>query len=828
MDGERDLLEEARRVLAARFGHDTFLHGQEQALASVFSGRNLLVVMPTGSGKSLIYQLPALLETGLTIVVSPLISLMKDQVDELSRLRVPATAVNSSLDREEQRARLAGCARGDFKLLYIAPERCRDAGFLAMLERVEVSRLAVDEAHCISEWGHDFRPDYRRLRQFRERMGRPSTIALTATATARVRGDIVASLGLDAGATDVHVHGFDRPNLVLSVYPAANDSKKIAYLSWFLGRNEGPGIIYAGTRKNTEDIATGLKDVEPSIVSYHAGMEPDARDAAQEAFLSGRARVVAATSAFGMGIDKRDVRFVVHYNYPGSVEQYYQEIGRAGRDGLDSECVLLYSSSDKGLREFFIDVGYPGRNQVESVWNALWSIDENPVLLTYKEIADECDERLGEGQVGSAVRMLQAAGVVKAFEGEPRVAVTLDRPYAEIKPSVRGPLQTKVLEALASSFDLEEPGRYELGISRLASDAGISSEQARRALAALRDSGVASYEAPFRGRGVEKLAGRPVPFASIDIDWPRHETMRGLEEEKLRAMERFINGPGCRRGYILSYFGEQESFKCGKCDNCARRTAGQTGRVGVLEREPEVALPVLACVRFTRFPIGKGRTADVVTGSRNKQLLEWKLDRNPAYGLVKRKTGHVKDVIERLIVEGYLGLAGESGFPVMELTESGREATAGITRARLEGLARSGESKREGDDEASGPRGRARSSGARARTDAYGAGRRRTVRGTYASRDTEVIHTVLRCVDELPFALGVTKLAAVLTGSRAAWISRSGIDELETYAALDATQERVREVVRSMMDEGLLAASGSAERPTLELTPRGRAELSRQ
>ncbi|MBU1944012.1 MAG: RecQ family ATP-dependent DNA helicase [Actinobacteria bacterium] len=805
----RTSLAEARTVLADRFGYDAFLEGQEEALSSVFAGRNLLVVMPTGSGKSLIYQLPAVLEQGLTIVVSPLISLMKDQVDELLRIGIPATAVNSSLDRAEQGARLAACARGEVKLLYIAPERCRDPGFLARLERIEVARLAVDEAHCISEWGHDFRPDYRRLAAFREHIGCPPTTALTATATARVRSDIVASLGLDAAATDVHVHGFDRPNLVLSVYPAANDSKKIAYLSWFLMKHKGSGIIYAGTRKTTEEIVNQLNDRESPIVAYHAGMEPDARVRAQEAFQSGRARVVVATSAFGMGIDKPDVRFVVHYNYPGLVEQYYQEIGRAGRDGFDSECVLLYSSSDKGLREFFIKLAYPDRKQVESVWNTLCGLDENPVLMTHKEIAGVCDERVNEGQVGSAIRMLQDAGVVKAFEGEPGIAVSLDRPYGEIRPSVRGVLQTKVMEALASSFDMEEPGRFEMSLNRLATDAGISVEQARRALAALRDSGVVSYEAPFRGRGIEKLADESASFDSIDVDWKRHAMMRGLEEEKLHAMERYIDGRGCRRGYILRYFGERQSFRCDVCDNCLTHPSGTMSGGGVMEQEPDVALAVLACVRFCRFPIGKGRTADVVTGSKNKQVLEWKLDRNPAYGLVDRKTTHVKNVIESLIVEGYLRTSWESEYPVLVLTESGREAIKEVNGTGLKERYRSEKVKAQGEGVSARP----------------GIARRGRSAGESCSSDAEVESTVLECVDELPYAVGITKLAAVLTGSRAAWISQAGVDQLRTYGTIDATQEQVRKIIRPMVDKGLLKTAGSKQMPTLKLTREGRAEL---
>lgn len=818
-------LELARRALSTTFGYDDFLEGQEEALASAFAGRNLLVVMPTGSGKSLIYQLPSIVGGGLTVVVSPLISLMKDQVDELRRLGVRATAVNSSLAREEQRARMDGCAAGAYDILYIAPERCRDPSFVAMLERVDISRLAVDEAHCISEWGHDFRPDYRRLKAFRERVGRPPTSALTATATAIVQQDIIDSLGLEPEETDIHVHGFDRPNLLLSVVVAPNDEKKLEYLSRFLKENDGTGIIYAGTRKGTEDIAAGLRRIEPSIVAYHAGMEPEERDAAQEAFLEGRARVVAATSAFGMGIDKSDVRFVVHYNYPGSVEQYYQEIGRAGRDGLDSRCVLLYASADKSLREFFIDIGYPGRDQVESVWRALWSTKENPILLTRKEIAGLCDVRLSEGQVGTAIRMLDRAGVVRAFEGEPRITVTTDRPFDALKQDIRGPQQVALLEALASSHDLEEPGRFEVGLNALASDAGMSPDQARRALTALRDKGIAQYEAPFRGRGVEKLTDGPVPFGSIAIDWQHHEMMRGREEQKLRAMESYINQAGCRRGYILDYFGEKQVKPCGTCDNCVKRGGVSSAAGTIIEREASVAIPVLACVRSGRFAIGKNRTADVVTGSRNRQLLEWNLDRNPAYGMVDRTAAEVREVIDHMILEGYLELSGASGFPVLALTEAGMRASTAITREQMNELL---ERDKRGAAAARAERRAVNASGSGS-SGSTGARRGRSGKdvGEFASADNVIVAAVIECIDQVPFPLGATKIAAVLTGTRAAWTAGTGIPELEAYGSVNATQERVRKLIQAMVSESLLAVSGSVDRPTLYVTEKGRAELGR-
>lgn len=812
-EGIATTLEGATRLLAARFGYSQFLPGQEQALQSVFAGRNLLVVMPTGSGKSLIYQLPSLMDTGLTIVVSPLISLMKNQVDDLHALGVPATAVNSSLSRVEQNARLSACAKGDCRLLYIAPERCRDSAFLSMLRAVNVSRLAVDEAHCISEWGHDFRPDYRRLKQFHELIGCPPVTALTATATRQVQTDIIQSLGLTRDDTDLHVHGFDRPNLELSVEVTHNDKKKQDFLSRFLRENSGSGIIYAGTRKNVDEIVAALSPVVSGMVAYHAGMEPEDRVKAQEAFLNGEARVVAATSAFGMGIDKRDVRFVVHYNYTGSVEQYYQEVGRAGRDGLESRCVLLYSSADRSLREFFIDVSYPDEGLVRDVYETIWRLPDRTILMTHKEIAGLCDQYIGEAQMGAAIRLLDGAGVLRAYSGEPMVGITLTRPLSSAGQEVRGSVQQKVLEGLASSLDLESPGRVEIGINRLASDSGVSPEQVKRALTALRDAGLLGYEPPFRGRGLQKLVDPAPPFRDLAIDWERQGSLRRMEEDKLAAMEKFILRRGCRRGYILSYFGETQSFVCGTCDCCRKSTSGKKEAADALERHRSTALPVLACLRFMKFPVGKGRVAEVVTGSTCKEILEWGLDRNPAYGTVSMKQDHVKGVIETLIDGNYIEQEIKSGFPVLGLTERGKEEAAAVTLDDLRSLVAGAGGKV--------PRGRA--------SGRHSAGPDRTAdeEAMGTSTTDEIRLEVLGCVDSMPFPIGVVKIAAVLTGTRAAWTSGNGITELAAYDSLNATQEHVRDVIKSMFSEGLITQEGSY-RPTVGLTKKGREKLNCQ
>jgi ATP-dependent DNA helicase RecQ len=344
--------------LQTHFGHAQFRPGQERIIDAVLAGHDVLAVMPTGSGKSLCYQLPAVMLPGLTIVVSPLISLMKDQVDELNRRSIAAGALHSMLDAGTKRDVIERAHRGALRLLYVAPERFASSAFTQMLGDVFVSRFIVDEAHCVSQWGHDFRPDYRRLaagarlcRRSDGGEGRPPIAAFTATATAEVRDDIAALLGLDR--PQLLVGGFDRPNIHLRIESVLSAEDKDRMLpSLVRGRR---ALVYAATRKTTESAAQLLLSVEVKAAAYHAGLKDAERTRVQEAFADGSLPVVCATNAFGMGIDRPDVDAVVHYAIPGSIEAYYQEIGRAGRDGRPATATLLWDYSDVVTRRYLID-----------------------------------------------------------------------------------------------------------------------------------------------------------------------------------------------------------------------------------------------------------------------------------------------------------------------------------------------------------------------------------------------------------------------------------------------------------------------------------------
>jgi len=338
-------------ALKRHFGYHQFRPLQQEIIQDALAGRDVFVLMPTGGGKSLCFQLPALTRDGLTIVVSPLISLMKDQVDALQTSGIPATYLNSTVDREEAKARWRGLHRGEYRLLYVAPERLMLDTFLERALNWNIAQFAIDEAHCISEWGHDFRPDYRELKKLRKHLPDVPVMALTATATEQVRADIIKELNLRDPRC--YVASFNRPNLTYRV--VAKTASYDQLLAFMRSRPNDSGIVYCASRKSTESLARNLNEDGVSTKTYHAGLTTSERTRHQEAFLRDDVRVITATIAFGMGINKPNVRFVVHYDLPKNLESYYQETGRAGRDGLPSECVLLFSPGDVAKQLHFID-----------------------------------------------------------------------------------------------------------------------------------------------------------------------------------------------------------------------------------------------------------------------------------------------------------------------------------------------------------------------------------------------------------------------------------------------------------------------------------------
>lgn len=397
------------------FGMPAFRAPQDEIIRSVLEKKDTLVVMPTGGGKSLCFQLPALLLPGVTLVVSPLIALMKDQVDALKARGLPAGLLNSSQTLEQQRETLEAIRQRTLKLVYVAPERFRSQVFLNAIPKDAISLFAIDEAHCLSQWGHDFRPDYMRLGEARKAIGNPPCIALTATATPDVQRDIKKSLKMEDPAE--FVAGFARDNLSFQVNQISSNHDKLAAIERLV-RKHKTGIVYCATRKSVDKVASKIEELSSSVIRYHGGLSDKDRSAAQDKFMSGKASVVVATNAFGMGIDRSDIRFVCHYEMPGSVEAYYQEGGRAGRDGQPSVCEMLFSYADKRVQDFFVEGANPGKALIAEIFDLLCSESDakHEVQLPVDDLCDRVGRKVNPMAVSSAISVLSRHKWIERFD----------------------------------------------------------------------------------------------------------------------------------------------------------------------------------------------------------------------------------------------------------------------------------------------------------------------------------------------------------------------------------------------------------------------------
>ena len=565
-------------VLRQRWGYDAFRPGQAEAIGAVCAGRDSLSVLPTGGGKSLVYQVPALVRPGVALVVSPLIALMRDQVDALQRRGIRAAMAHGGLSRREQEQLWTDAEFGRYRLVYLTPERLQTELFQARAPRLAVSLLAVDEAHCISEWGHDFRPAYRRIAEARplltDASGEPTPIAaVTATATPEVRRDILDQL--DLRDPEVVVRGFDRPNLVWSVHHVENKAQTVRDI--FEGV-PGPGLVYAGTRRATEEWARRLRASGVSAEPYHAGMAPEARTATQRRWLAGETRVVTATSAFGMGIDKPDVRAVVHVALPPTLESYYQEAGRAGRDGARSYCALVLASGDDDLPRAMASNSHPTAAQVQAVYAAAGSLaglaigsePDGPTRIDLAQLAQIADVPAPLARAALEHLAQQDAWAL----GEPRadrirVRTRQSAPdllaYAEKQSPPLAAFITELVRALPpEAFSDWARVRTET----LVRQTGLPEARVLSGLAFLAEREILQVQSGDAGVELEWKGARA---AKAPVDAPALERGRRRAARGIDHVVRYAESVGCRRQHLLAYFGERAPSRCGRCDVCLGR-----------------------------------------------------------------------------------------------------------------------------------------------------------------------------------------------------------------------------------------------------------------
>lgn len=674
-------MEKALSFMKRVYGFHEFRLGQDAILESVLQDSDTLAIMPTGGGKSLCYQVPAFIRPGITLVISPLIALMKDQVDSLRVLDLPAEAVHSLMGHREQEEALNKIAEGKIRLVYASPERLRNQRFIDTLRRNTVSMVAVDEAHCISQWGHDFRPDYLRISQAIRSIGRPQIIALTATATEKVRSDIVKHLNLKAPR--VFITGFDRRNLFWEVTQCEDEKEKTAIMTERLSGLSGAAIVYTGTRKNVERTVQKLNKNNLRAEAYHAGLDEAERIRVQENFMEGRTNLVVATNAFGMGIDRSDIRMVIHHTFPGSIEAYYQESGRAGRDGDKATCLLLYTPSDRMLQEFFINTRYPSRETVFEVYDTIRQRPEELLWLTYREIGMMGEEKIPDLTVGSCIKILEGASAVKRLHRYDNQAEL----YLHQSPQIlinelpaRAMNRKKLVHKLEKIYDEDQlTNGIQFLPAELAKRIGLSMDAMRMCFSQMETEQKITYIPPFRGRGLRIL--KRVKPEQLDIDFQALKVRKAYELNKLDQVMDYATTERCRRSFLLGYFGESaKGDNCGACDRCKTRETRPVSQGE--DSDPVLAIKILSSVARLKGRFGAGMAARVLTGSRDHMLFQFRLQHLSTYGLLSDHTqAQVQDWIKELIARGCVvsrrTSLGEKSYPVLELTERGYRIMAG-------------------------------------------------------------------------------------------------------------------------------------------------------
>ena len=558
------------------FGYKNFRTGQEEIINSVIEGKNVLAILPTGAGKSMCYQIPSLISENFSIVISPLIALMKDQVDALNSREKIAAFINSTMSFNEAEQVLGEIFLGNIKMLYIAPERLENLQFADRLKSMNPSFLFIDEAHCISEWGHSFRPSYRKIKEFIDYTGIKNISAFTATATPEVVKDIVKQLGFKE--PKIFVKGFERSNLSLNVL--INKKKKETCLELILN-NELPGIIYCASRKNTKEVSDYLNMKGIKCTYYHAGVAPEERRKIQEEFIEGKYKIITATNAFGMGVDKKDIRLIIHYNIPGSIENYYQEIGRAGRDGKLSNVFLLYDEPDIQIQQYFLKNSHPDKELIKAVYDGVSEyskipvdfLPENPVPVNQEYLSAFAKKKVNRALVYSSLKILEDGGYLKIlseFDNKETLKINFDKNQLKkfLQNTSNNNLKEVILLILREYGSEPFLNRHPVSLVKLAANHELDENEIKESLIILDSIGVLDYNRTLAKDSVRFLQPR-IESRYLRLNYKKINEQYINLQNKINLMVDYALTKECKFKFILNYFGENvDNYRCGKCDNC--------------------------------------------------------------------------------------------------------------------------------------------------------------------------------------------------------------------------------------------------------------------